>query len=288
MGEIRPKTICPLGKFGLLVLDRYQTKKLYQNGKRLSMTAMTALLSDPDWLSPTGGPRYLQLRRKIQSAIDSGLVKENDSLPSEREIAAITGLSRVTVRNAVAELVLESILVQKRGSGTFVASRPRKVEQSLSRLTSFTEDMARRGMNVDAIFLERGIFAPSPQESFTLGLPQDAMVARISRLRRADGVPLAIERASLPLEILPDPSLVTQSLYAVLELGGNRPIRAVQRISATNVEGEDARHLNMAPGQAGLRIERVSYLDTGRVVEFTRSLYRGDAYDFVAELQITK
>jgi GntR family transcriptional regulator len=251
------------------------------------MTTVAALLAEPGWLSPTGGPRYLQLRRRILSAIETGLLKENDPLPSEREIAAMTDLSRVTVRNAVADLVQENVLVQRRGSGTFVAARPRRVEQSLSRLTSFTEDMARRGMNVDAIFLERGIFVPSPEETFALGLPQDQMVARLSRLRRADGVPLAIERASLSAEMLPDPQAVTNSLYAVLERSGNRPVRAIQRISATNVEGADAEYLNMSPGQAGLRIERVSYLDTGRVVEFTRSLYRGDAYDFIAELQIS-
>ena len=252
------------------------------------MTEIAAVLAPEGWLSPTGGPRYLQLRRRILSAIESGLLKANDPLPSEREIAAITDLSRVTVRNAVAELVQENVLVQKRGSGTFVAAKPKRVEQSLSRLTSFTEDMARRGMNVDAKFLERGIFAPSPQETFALGLSQDEMVARIGRLRSSDGVPLAIERASLSSAILPDPDQVTQSLYAVLERSGYRPVRAVQRISATNVSGKDAELLNIAPGQAGLRIERVSYLETGRVVEFTRSLYRGDAYDFVAELAISK
>ena len=101
-----------------------------------------------------------------------------------------------------------------------------------------------------------------------------------------DGVPLAIERASLPGPILPDPEAVTGSLYAVLEARGCRPVRAVQRISAANLGPRDAELLGVAPGVAGLRIERVSYLPSGRVVEFTRSLYRGDAYDFAAELQI--
>jgi len=65
-----------------------------------------------------------------------------------------------------------------------------------------------------------------------------------------------------------------------------RPVRAVQRISATNLTSRDAGLLEVAVGAAGLRIERVSYLPSGRVVEFTRSIYRGDAYDFAAELQI--
>ena len=79
---------------------------------------------------------------------------------------------------------------------------------------------------------------------------------------------------------------VEGSLYAVLAGRGLRPVRAVQRISAANLGARDAELLDVPVGAAGLRIERLSYLASGRVVEFTRSLYRGDAYDFAAELQI--
>ena len=80
--------------------------------------------------------------------------------------------------------------------------------------------------------------------------------------------------------------MVETSLYAVLAARGLRPVRAVQRISAANLGARDAALLEVPTGAAGLRIERISYLAGGRVVEFTRSLYRGDAYDFAAELQI--
>ena len=96
----------------------------------------------------------------------------------------------------------------------------------------------------------------------------------------------AIERASLSTAILPDPMAVETSLYAVLAERGLRPVRAVQRISAANLGPRDADLLEAPVGAAGLRIERVSYLASGRVVEFTRSIYRGDAYDFAAELHI--
>jgi GntR family transcriptional regulator len=105
-------------------------------------------------------------------------------------------------------------------------------------------------------------------------------------VRYADGVPLAIERAVLPTVILPDPGAVETSLYTVLAARGLRPVRAVQRLSATNLAAADAELLAVSPGAAGLRIERISYLASGRVVEFTRSLYRGDAYDFAAELRL--
>lgn len=119
-----------------------------------------------------------------------------------------------------------------------------------------------------------------------LGLSGDERVARLERVRRSDGVPLAIERASIPASILPDPGAVESSLYLALEALGKRPVRAVQRISAANLGPRDAALLEVPAGVAGLRIERIGYLASGRVVEFTRSLYRGDAYDFAVELKL--
>ena len=97
---------------------------------------------------------------------------------------------------------------------------------------------------------------------------------------------MALERASLPLDILPNPLEVKTSLYEVLSQRGLRPVRAVQKISAINLEAREADLLSVAEGAAGLSIERTSYLASGRVAELTRSLYRGDAYDFVAELRL--
>ena len=237
--------------------------------------------------SQSGAPLYLQLRRSIEEAVNRGLIGPGDALPSERDIASKADISRVTVRKAVQDLVKGGILVQRHGSGTFVAPRMERVEQSLSRLTSFTEDMARRGMVVRSAWLDRGLYAPSPDEMMVLGLSSTELVARVARLRIANDTPLAIERASLSASVLPDPEAVGSSLYAALGMTGNRPVRAVQRISATNLGDADARLLEVPPGVAGLQIERISYLASGKVIEFTRSVYRGDAYDFVAELRLT-
>ena len=233
-----------------------------------------------------GGPLYLQLHRRLAEAIASGRLKPGDSLPPEREMAALTGLSRVTVRKGVEMLVASGQLVQKRGSGTFVAPKVERLEQALSLLTSFTEDMARRGKVVESLWLARSLHNPSPEEVMALGLGANERVARLERVRQSDGVPLAIERASLSETILPDPQRVDSSLYAVLQARGLRPVRAVQRITAANLSARDAELLLVPTGAAGLKIERVSYLASGRVVEFTRSLYRGDAYDFAVELKL--
>lgn len=233
------------------------------------------------------GPRYVQLRRRIEQGIASGLLAADAPLPPEREMAVLTQLSRVTVRKAIQDLVRQGAVIQRQGSGSFVTGAVQKVEQSLSHLTSFSEDMARRGFASTSTWLERGIFLPTPEEVEVLGLAAEASVARIARLRQAGGQPMAIERASLPLDILPNPTLVTRSLYDVLEQGGNRPVRAQQKISAINLGDGDAGLLRLATGAAGLRIERISYHSGGRVIEFTRSIYRGDAYDFVAELRLS-
>jgi GntR family transcriptional regulator len=232
------------------------------------------------------GPLYLSLKNNILKAIESGILRPGDALPSERDIAELANVSRVTVRKAVQNLVTEGLLVQRHGSGTFVAPRLERVQQSLSSLTSFTEDMARRGMTAESVWLDRGLYPPSPEEMVTLGLSATDRVARVERLRLANGTPLAIERASLAEATLPDPSLVENSLYACLKMSGNRPVRAIQRLSAALLDKEDAELLGVPPGSATLNIERISYLPSGKAIEFTRSRYRGDAYDFVAELRL--
>ena len=247
---------------------------------------MEALFS-PDGFATGAGPLYLQLQRRIGDAMQHGILAPGSSLPAERDIAAMTGLSRVTVRKAVEALVASGLLIQKRGSGTYVAPRVERLEQALSLLTSFTEDMARRGKSVESVWISRSIQSPTPEEVMALGLGGGDRVARLERVRRSDGVPLAIERASIPTRILPDPEAVETSLYALLETYGHRPVRAVQRISAANLGPRDAALLGVTPGAAGLRIERIGYLASGRVVEFTRSVYRGDAYDFAVELKLS-
>lgn len=238
------------------------------------------------WLSATGGPLYVQLRKRIAAGIDGGLLAPDTALPPEREIAALTELSRVTVRKALAELAESGAVVQRQGAGSFVAPRRARVEQQLTKLTSFTEDMARRGLETETRWLERGLFLPSADERARLGLADTDQVARLSRLRLAGGRPMALERASLPTTILPNPLAVEASLYAVLDERGLRPALATQKISAINLGAEDADLLGVPLHAAGLRIERLSRLSDGTPVELTRSVYRGDTYDFVADLRM--
>ena len=232
-----------------------------------------------DSSSPT--PLYVQLKTLIRESVKSGAFQVDDALPSERDIAAELDVSRVTVRKAVQGLVRDGLLVQKHGAGTFVASR---LEQPLSRLTSFTEDMEARGMHVSVVWLERATGVATPEEAMALNLSPGSHVSRLSRIRFANDKALAIERATVPREFLPDPTVVDSSFYEVLGQSGFRPVKALQKLRAELLEPEQARLLGMQTGEAALYIERRSFLPDRRPVEFTRSHYRGDSYDFIAEL----
>lgn len=224
---------------------------------------------------------YMDLRLAIRRLIESGGLRIGQPLPSERDIGERLGLSRVTVRKAIAGLVEDGLLVQRRGAGTFVAGR---IVKSFSRLTSFSDDLRARGMNPRSEFFERSAGEVTPAEAMALNLSPGAAVVRLHRLRFAGEEPLAIERSVIPRSLLPDPALVTHSLYEALDRLGCRPVRALQHLRAVAFGKDEARLLRVAPGSPGLRIERRAFLPDGRVIEFTTSLYRGDAYDFVAEL----
>lgn len=231
-------------------------------------------------------PLYHKLKKLVTDAIAQGRLSNDEAIPAERDLARMLGISRVTVRKAFSDLVAEGVLVQRQGSGTFVAPKPQRIEQPLSRLTSFTEDMRLRGIKTEADWLDRSIALPTPEESLVLALSPGEKITRLHRLRRADGKPLAIERASIPHHFLPDPDFAGASLYAALEARGHRPIRALQRLHAVALSASEGELLDLTPGSPALFIQRVSFLADGRIVEFTRSHYRGDSYDFVAELHL--
>lgn len=238
--------------------------------------------------SLNGGPLYLKLKKRIEDAILTGGLKHGDALPSERDIADAAMISRVTVRKAIDHLVDDGLLVRRHGSGTFVFKPMPRMQQPLTRLTSFSEDMERRGMVGGSRWLERALCFPTPEETMALGLSGNARVARIRRLRTANDMPIALERTSLADDLLPNPEAIENSLYAYLGQFGIRPVRANQRISAVVLRDDETELLGVPQGSAALSVQRIAYLETGRVMEISRALYRSDAYDLVAELTIAR
>lgn len=250
------------------------------------MPSPDSLFYPETWFREGHGPRYEQLYRHLVACIADGTLAADTQIPPERELADLAQVSRVTVRKAVAQLVEDGQLEQRRGAGTFVKVPRNRLDNSRSALVSFTDYMRQRGKVPTSRVLSAGLFAPTPDEQQALGLMVSGKVARIERLRSASGVPMALEYSSWPPDILPNPQAVQGSLYEHVRAMGHVPTHAVQRVSAANLRVSEAQLLNMEPGQAVLRIDRTGYLDTGRPVEFTRGLYRSDIYDFIAELRL--
>jgi GntR family transcriptional regulator len=229
--------------------------------------------------SPTA--LYRRLQDALRSAIQEGVVSAGAMIPGERELAQRLSLSRVTVRNALKGLVDERLMIQRHGARTSVAER---LEKPISIFTSFSEDMAARGRKPGAKWLLAETGPADATEAAALGLPSGTAVCRLHRLRTADDVPMAIEYTIIPAEFLPSTDLVGNSLYETLRERGCMPTRALQRLRSDIASPEEATLLQVASGAPILEMERRCSLDNGRVVEFTCSRYRGDAYQFMIEL----
>jgi GntR family transcriptional regulator len=246
------------------------------------MTALSQALGKLDERSSL--PLYQQLQRALRRAIETRVLGPDDALPPERDLAAELAVSRITVRKAIDGLVGEGLLVRRQGSGTFVCAR---VEKNFSKLTSFSEDMRARGRHPRSVWLRRSAGTVTPEEALTLRASPGTPVFRFHRIRFADDAPMALEFATILASCLPSLDAVESSLYVALERAGNRPVRALQRLRAVLFSAEQAELLHAKEKDPGLLVERVGFLADGRAAEFTQSYYRGDTYDFVAELSAT-
>jgi GntR family transcriptional regulator len=229
----------------------------------------------------SGLPLYQQLQRLLRGAIERSVIAPNDALPPERDLATELDVSRITVRKAIDGLADEGLLERRQGAGNFVCTR---IDKNFSKLTSFSEDMRSRGRNPRSVWLKKAEGTVMPEEALKLAMSPGTTVYRFHRLRYADDAPMSIETATIAAFALPSLEAVDTSLYEALDRAGHRPVRALQRLHALLLSDEQAKLLEAKPRDAGLLVERLGYLRDGRAIELSQSIYRGDTYDFVAEL----
>ncbi|GII91060.1 GntR family transcriptional regulator [Sinosporangium siamense] len=236
---------------------------------------------DPD--SPV--PKYFQLREILLDLIECDELPIGAAIPSERELCQRYGLSRMTVRQAVDHLVSEGRLQRVPGKGTFVA-RP-KIELALQ-LTSTSDDMRARGMEPGARDLDRRIVRASAHLARELGIQPGDEVHFIERLRTADGEPLCIERAHIPVSLAPDLSdqdLTNRSLYALLETRYGLVLDGGElTIDGGIADPSDADLLKLPRGGAVLLLQRRSFAG-GVCAELGVSTYRADRYQLRTVLE---
>ncbi len=226
-------------------------------------------------------PLYAQFAQLLREAIAGGRLEPGATLPPERDLAAEYGVSRITIRKAIAELAEDGLLSRRQGAGTTVT---RRIEQNFSRISSFSEEVAARRQSARSNWILRAEGTVTPAEAMHLNLSPGAAVLRFHRVRIADEAPMALEFSTVPSYCLDGIHDVSGSLYAALARTDHRPVRALQRLRAVSFTATQAGLLDVDTGTPGLLIERCGFLGDGRPVEYTQSYYRGDAYDFVAEL----
>jgi GntR family transcriptional regulator len=208
-----------------------------------------------------------------------------DAIPSERQLSVDLGVSRLTLRAALDDLAREGYLVRRRGAGTFV-SEP-KIAQELT-MTSFTDDMQRRGMRPASRTLELRVTPAGARLGRLLHVSPSEAVVVASRLRLADGESMAIETVHVREKHVPGLTardLEEHSFYELLrDRYGIVIVGGEQTIEPTVTDEEESGALGVPLHSPAFRFERVTHSQTGEIVEFVESIYRGDRYRLVTAL----
>lgn len=224
-----------------------------------------------------GSPLYVQVAEQLRAAVDSGLLRPGDPFENEVALAERLGLSRPTIRRAIAELVGQGLLLRRRGAGTIVANRQihRRAE-----LSSLYDDLTRAGETPHTQVLDLNTVT-DPRAATALGLDESTPLWCLHRLRTAGGRPFALMTNWVPVTALPDAdadALSDRGLYALLRERGIRPVVARQSIGARRADAAERRLLELGRTDPVLTMTRAAFDAAGIPVEFGDHIYRADSY----------
>lgn len=232
-------------------------------------------------------PIYHQLKEILLKKIRTGEWEPGALIPSERELCETYGISRMTARQAITDLVNEGVCYREQGRGTFVS--PRKIQQQLQHLSGFTEDIRARGQLPGTKVLVAEMRPANETTADRLHVPVGTSIFCLERLRLADDQPLAIERTHISFkgcELLIDEDFEHNSLYRTLTTKYGVPlVEADQELEAGLASAEDAQLLQIAIGSAVLYTRRTTYTERNQPIEYARSVYCGNKYIFYTHLR---
>jgi GntR family transcriptional regulator len=222
---------------------------------------------------------HAQIEDWLAGEIAAGALVPGDRLPTEQDLAAWFGVSRMTLRQALAELARRGLVTRTVGrhGGTFVAAP--KLEQDLTTLAGFSEQLRRHGMVPGARVLSARARPAGPAAAAALQIGEADEVYEIRRIRLADGRPIVLERSLFPAARFPGmlDSRLDGSLYELLEVRyGLRPHRARECLEPVSAGVREAEALEIAEGAPLMLVERTAYARSGEPLEFARDLFRGD------------
>jgi DNA-binding GntR family transcriptional regulator len=231
-------------------------------------------------------PLYFQLAQQLEAAIERGRLSPGSLLGNEIELAGRLGLSRPTVRQAIQSLVDKGLLVRRRGIGTQVVHS--QVRRPLE-LSSLYDDLEAAGQRPATQVLHYGTEAAGPEVAAALAVPEGGDVCRVERLRLTHGEPMAYLRNHLPSDLLPGDTraeLESTGLYRLMRGAGITLHSARQSVGARVATAEEAKLLGEEAGAPLLTMERTTFDDTGRPVEYAAHLYRASRYAFEFQLLV--
>lgn len=222
-------------------------------------------------------PLWTQFRDALRSQILQGEIAIGDKLPTEAELGEQFGISRIVVREALADLVRSNLIYKIKGRGAFVSARERD-EDFVSTVLGFSDEMERKGRTVRTQVLTQELRAPTELEARSLGIAEGDAVVALKRLRSVDGELQLLVETVVPADLAPGlhrVRLENRSLYDVLRRQyGLRIVRAERWIDAVLPDADTSQLLEMATPEALLRIESIAYGANGRPIEHYRALHR--------------
>jgi len=232
-------------------------------------------------------PRYYQLKEIMRERVQSEEWKPGDLIPSERELSEKYGISRMTARQAITDLVNEGLFYREQGKGTFVSQR--KITQQLLRLTGFTEDIRARGQKPGTMVLSAEMVPADQTTAEKLRIGPGTRIFRLQRLRLADDEPLAIELSQISFkgcERLLEEDLEQNSLYRLLETKYGIPLmEADQELEAGLAGNEEAQLLKISINRPVLFTRRITYTERNQPIEYAKAVYCGNKYTFYTHLK---
>ncbi|MET7492722.1 GntR family transcriptional regulator [Streptomyces sp900116325] len=230
-------------------------------------------------------PLYYQLSQQLEAAIEQGRLAPGSLLGNEIDLAARLGLSRPTVRQAIQSLVDKGLMVRRRGVGTQVVHS--QVKRPLE-LSSLYDDLEAAGQRPATRVLCNRIEPATARVAAALGVPEGADVHLVERLRSAHDEPMALLRNHVPAGLvdLGTERLEATGLYRIMRAAGITLHSARQNVGARLATAEEAAQLAEPEGAPLLTMERTTYDDTGRAVEFASHVYRASRYAFDFQLLV--
>jgi GntR family transcriptional regulator len=222
---------------------------------------------------------YIQVRESLREQIEKRLLEPGQKLPSEDELATQFGVSRMTIRQGITDLIDEGVLYRRRGVGTFVAQF--HVERDHNRLTNFFDTAQAEGFEAEVRFLNREVVPAKLVVAKALALQETEPVIRIQTLRLANGVPVTIYDEYVPYKLCPEllqEDLRSRPAWQVLEGYGYTIKRAVQRIEARLADADLASLLEIEESAPILHKQRIVLVEDGTPVELILCYNRGDRY----------